>query len=301
MASFLMARRGLDEINFWRPSPKNAFAALKPGEPFLFKTHHPGNELVGGAFFETFARLRVSEAWAWFGHGNGVDSAVALRDATARYRTPNDSTRDDPTIGCVILSDVFWFDDRRLPGPDSFAKNVVQGRGYDVGEDSVVDLALAELLASDAARTAVESDSETVTVLGPTKGSPRTVVPRLGQGAFRAVVLDAYEARCAITGHKIRPTLQAAHIRPVASGGQHRVDNGLLLRSDIHTLFDLGYVSIGPQSRLLVSPRLRNDFGNGDDLYAMASEARSIAIPKRVSHRPSAEALEWHRDAVFLA
>ena len=121
------------------------------------------------------------------------------------------------------------------------------------------------------------------------------------QGAFRAVVLDAYEARCAITGHKIRPTLQAAHIRPVASGGQHRVDNGLLLRSDIHTLFDLGYVSIGPQSRLLVSPRLRSDFGNGDDLYALASQARSIAIPKRLSHRPSPETLEWHRDAVFLA
>ncbi|WP_371131195.1 HNH endonuclease [Microbacterium sp.] len=75
-------------------------------------------------------------------------------------------------------------------------------------------------------------------------GDPTLTVPRLGQGGFRAWVLDAYNARCAITGHKIRPTLQAAHIRPVASGGQHRVDNGLLLRSDVHTMFDRGYLTV---------------------------------------------------------
>ncbi|MEV4473927.1 HNH endonuclease signature motif containing protein [Nonomuraea sp. NPDC049504] len=62
-----------------------------------------------------------------------------------------------------------------------------------------------------------------------------------------AVVLHAYERRCAISGDRIRPVLQAAHIRPVAVGGEHRLDNGLLLRSDVHTLFDRGYLAVDPK------------------------------------------------------
>ena len=50
---------------------------------------------------------------------------------------------------------------------------------------------------------------------------------------------DAYERRCAVTGEKTLPVLEAAHIRPYALLGPHRVNNGLLLRSDLHKLFDL--------------------------------------------------------------
>ena len=89
-------------------------------------------------------------------------------------------------------------------------------------------------------------------------GDPRLAPQRLGQQAFQAVVLDAYHRRCAITGAKIRPVLQAAHIRPLPAGGEHRLDNGLLLRSDVHTLYDRGYLGVDPKHRLLVSPRLRD-------------------------------------------
>ena len=85
---------------------------------------------------------------------------------------------------------------------------------------------------------------------GPAFGDPRLAPYRLGQRSFQAVVLDAYHRRCAISGTHIPPVLQAAHIRPVTKGGEHRLDNGLLLRSDIHTLFDRGYLSI--DLRLLV-------------------------------------------------
>lgn len=52
-------------------------------------------------------------------------------------------------------------------------------------------------------------------------------------------------------------------------GAAHRTDNGLLLRSDIHTLYDGGYLGVNPKYRLLVSPRLRDEFGNGEQLYAI--------------------------------
>jgi putative restriction endonuclease len=125
------------------------------------------------------------------------------------------------------------------------------------------------------------------------------VPQRLGQHSFQAVVLDAYRRRCAISGAKIRPVLQAAHIRPLPAGGEHRLDNGLLLRSDIHTLYDRGYLGIDLKHRLLVSPRLRAEFGNGDQFYAKAGEM--ITLPERRADRPNKDFLEWHLDEIFQA
>jgi putative restriction endonuclease len=102
---------------------------------------------------------------------------------------------------------------------------------------------------------------------------------------------------CAITGNKIRPVLQAAHIRPVSSGGENRLDNGMLLRSDVHRMFDDGYLAVDPAHRLVVSPRLRADFGNGEEFYAKAGTI--IELPDRKTDRPSREFLEWHLETVY--
>ena len=111
-------------------------------------------------------------------------------------------------------------------------------------------------------------------------------------------VTDAYERHCAVTGEKTLPVLDAAHIRPVAQGGGHRVDNGLLLRSDIHTLFDRGYVTVTPDFQFRVSERLRNDWQNGRVYYAL--DKQSIHLPGADSAQPSRTELEWHADTVFL-
>jgi putative restriction endonuclease len=112
------------------------------------------------------------------------------------------------------------------------------------------------------------------------------------------MVLSEYRGRCAVTGERIRPVLQAAHILPVALGGQNRLDNGLLLRSDVHTLFDSGYLGVNPDLRLLVSPRLRAEFENGEEFYARAGVA--IDVPDRKIDRPNREFLEWHADTKFM-
>jgi putative restriction endonuclease len=130
-------------------------------------------------------------------------------------------------------------------------------------------------------------------------GEPRLAPYRLAQRAFQAVVLDRYHGRCAITGTKIRPVLQAAHIRPVTKDGENRIDNGILLRSDVHTMFDNGYLGVSPEHKLLVSPRLRTDFGNGEQFYAKAGNV--IELPDRKTDRPGREFLEWHRETVFKA
>jgi putative restriction endonuclease len=87
---------------------------------------------------------------------------------------------------------------------------------------------------------------------------------RLGQGTFRAAVTDAYDRACAVTQEHSLPVLEAAHIRPYSEGGEHVLNNGLLLRSDLHRLFDRGYVGVDRDQRLMVSDRLRADWACHD-------------------------------------
>ena len=78
------------------------------------------------------------------------------------------------------------------------------------------------------------------------------------------------------------------------------MDNGLLLRSDVHTLFDRGYLGVHPQTKtLLVSPRLRSEWDNGDEFYARAASAEPIHMPERMIDRPHIDFLTWHADTVF--
>jgi putative restriction endonuclease len=285
-ADFLRARGWLTEANFWLPSSSSGFRSLQVGEPFLFKTHHPHNRLVGGGFFSGYTRLKVSEAWDFFGEGNGVAGQADLLRAINGYRPgPGEP---DPVIGCVLVRDLFFVPSDEAPAaPPDFASNIVRWKTYELTGDSYVERALRHILRADG----------TASIPGPVFGDPRLTVPRLGQQAFKSMVLTAYHRRCAITGARITPVLQAAHIRPVAAHGEHRLDNGVLLRSDVHTLFDRGYLGLDDGLRLQVSPRLRADFGNGAEFYARAGS--QIDLPERKADRPSRAAVSWHMDAIF--
>lgn len=296
---FLASKPQITEVNFWKPGGKTNFQALKQGEPFIFKTHWPQNTLVGGGFFEGFVRLPLSIAWDIFGVGNGVASLDKMREQVGKYLQHPIGPYDDPEIGCVLLNEVkFMHQDALVLAPDDFSKNIVQGKGYNVGvegSNSVVDLFLQQLfISADQTET-----RETLRIDGPVFGEPRLVHPRIGQGGFKALVHIAYERRCAFTYHKIVPTLQAAHIKPVSLGGENRLDNGVLLRSDVHILFDRGYLGVTPEFKLQVSSRLRTEFGNGEEFYARHGE--TIHLPQHQSDRPNSEFLEWHMDEIFQA
>jgi putative restriction endonuclease len=119
----------------------------------------------------------------------------------------------------------------------------------------------------------------------------------MGQGIFRAAVTDAYGRACAVTTEHSLPVLEAAHIRPFAEGGEHELSNGILLRTDIHRLYDRGYVTITPDMRFQVSRRLKDEFANGRTYYLL--DGTRINSPKAREAGPSAELLEWHATAKF--
>lgn len=289
---FLRARPHLTEVNFWRPSGKG-FEALQTGGPFLFKTHAPHDSLVGGGFLSRAVKLSLSEAWDIFGQANGAESLEEMRAAIGKYRSLPLKSAEDPEITCVLLRDVFFVPpDAGLPRPPDFARNIVFGKAYDLStpSGSVIEAALRDLLGRSLGPQAIG---------GEMFGERRLAANRLGQQAFKALVLASYQRRCAITGERIKPVLQAAHIRPVTQGGVHRLDNGLLLRSDVHILFDNGYLGLDPRRRTLqVSPRLRSEFGNGEDFYALHDRPLQIE-PSRPADRANKEFLEWHMDMLF--
>jgi putative restriction endonuclease len=123
------------------------------------------------------------------------------------------------------------------------------------------------------------------------------VEPRLGQGTFRVAVTAAYGGACAVSGEHSLPALEAAHIRPFGDNGPHHVRNGLLLRADIHRLFDKGYVTVTPDHRFVVSGRLAQEWENGKIYYA--KDGSEIALPHSRGDWPDSELLRWHNEHVF--
>lgn len=290
-----LAQLGPEEVNFWQPSGSGEFRALAPGDLFLFKLKGRDGAIAGGGVFSHASLAPLSLAWEAFGTKNGNPSLLDMRETIAALRREREplGPRENPVIGCRILTEpFFWSPQNWIAVPDSFLPQTVVGKGY--ATDTPEGWQLWEAVQSRL--SAVPGAPEPVS--GERYGLPTAMRRRLGQGAFRLAVTDAYERRCAVSGEKTLPILDAAHIRSYADGGQHELANGLLLRTDIHRLFDLGYVTVTERGAFAVSERLKADFDNGVHYYAM--QGRAIAMPKPGFAPPSQEALRWHREYRYL-
>ena len=265
---------------------------LSRGEMFLFKLHSPNDFIVGGGFFVKFSRLPVSLAWASFGNKNGVDSRPEFLTRVSKYR--KGEVGPDPTIGNIILAQPFWFERQDwIPIPRDWSKNIVVGKSYDA-----LDATGYGLWADVQARLGNPVGRHQIRE-GERRYGRAEVDVRLGQGAFRVLVTDAYDRRCAMTGENTLPVLEAAHIRPYSDDGPHCIDNGLLLRSDMHILFDKGLLTLTPELRWEVSGEIRQQYANGKLYYGYhGQELRSM--PKTQNEQPSREFLEWHNNNIFL-
>ncbi len=298
---FLEAQPGIDEVNFWQPSGGGTgFKALQPGELFLFKLHSPDNFIVGGGFFAHWSPLPVSLAWQTFGVKNGAASLEEIRIRLAKYRRVVDDRRVDYPIGCILLEQPFFLPERDwIPVPADWKANIVQGKGYDgsTAEGRLVLERLAAVSTPVSLGTPLAPTISEAPIAARRFGAPQITYPRLGQGSFRVLVTDLYERRCAVTGEKTLPVLQASHIKPYAQDGPHDPRNGLLLRSDVHTLFDLGYVTVTPERRFEVSKRIKEEFTNGRDYYAL--QGKELRMPLRPEVAPAPEYLDWHASHVF--
>lgn len=284
-----------DEVNFWQPSGHNQFRSLQPAEPFLFKLRSPRNFIVGGGFFSHFSLAPLNLAWEAFGQNNGVTSLVEMRSRIWKLRKTQ-PTKDEPIIGCILLQQPFFFDEPEWVPVSDWPMNTVRGKGYSTDELRGKEI-WTEVQNRLSAKPLVLDES--VALATQKFGAPQIKLPRLGQGAFRILLADYYKRSCAFSSSHIFHVLDAAHIRPFAKGGTHSPTNGLLLRQDIHTLFDRGYLTVTPDFNIEVSGRIKEEFNNGKEYYAM--HGQKISLPNLEQLRPSAEMLQWHNSEIFRA
>jgi putative restriction endonuclease len=117
---------------------------------------------------------------------------------------------------------------------------------------------------------------------------------------FRRRIVEAYEARCAVTGLRLingggRAEVEAAHIRPVEHGGPDIVTNGIALSGTVHWMFDRGLISLSDELEILVSRHVNDP----SEIHNMINRNGFANKPVRNTDRPHPAFLAWHRENCF--
>jgi predicted RNA-binding protein with PUA-like domain len=121
------------------------------------------------------------------------------------------------------------------------------------------------------------------------KRTAASIVQRRGQSTFRQGLLQAYQGKCAVTECEVTEILEAAHIVPYQGTATNHMQNGILLRADLHTLFDMGLVGVDAETmKVLVSSKL-----DGSE-YA-SFQGKLLHLPDDANCKPDVAALKLHR------
>ena len=269
-------------INFWTPTPWNV-RRLSSGDKWFFLLKAPIRKLGGYGHFLDYRNMTISQAWDEFGIDNGVVSISELLERCDKYSALHSTypvKGPNSIIGCIVLKDPVFFDDDALVDPAS--------EGFSIPNEVVKFKYFSDI----SPVSAVSPNPFSLVASTPTDYSRQRRKDRKGQSEFRRLLLQAYNHRCAITGEPQEKVLEATHIEPYVNKDSNHVQNGILMRVDMHRLFDAGLLAIDSSFRLLVSSRLR-----GSKYVGLGGQ--KLLIPKRVSDRPSTLAITWHRDKRF--
>lgn len=290
--------RGFEEVNFWQPSAKPPFVNLPEWTPFLFKLRHPHNHIAGGGFFVKYSALPLTLAWDAFGERNGAESLAQFESSIRRLSSAAGVATIE--VGCTVVAQPFFFNRADwIDMAHRWPTNIVRGKTFDSDSSqgrelwAEVELRLQQRGLASPLPLATETGDRS------RYGQPYMAQGRLGQGAFRLMVMDAYERRCAITGESTLLVLEAAHIKPFADAGPNSTSNGLLLRSDFHKLFDCGLITVTPDLRVKVSSQIRERYFNGKAYYRLHDQPLA-KVPEHVYDRPAPDLLAWHSKERFV-
>jgi putative restriction endonuclease len=291
----------LDEVNFWTPSAYWNFRG-EVGSPFFFKLKaRYDNAICGVGFFTRYSKLPDWLAWESFQERNGCPTLDTMRQRISgiRERIDYQGVGSKNEIGCILLAQpTFFSPDNWIKGPLDWPPANLRNKKYSLTEGEGLRI-WNECLSRISPINIEQHVGDTNVVAEPTSryGTPQIIQPRLGQGIFRVSVMEAYSRACAITHEHSLPALEASHIRPFSKNGPHEVSNGILMRADLHRLFDQGYVTITTDHRLEVSLHLKQDYENGRSYYPL--HGQQIALPASIRDKPNKQHLEWHNENVY--
>ena len=267
------------EINFWTPTPWNV-SRLASGDKLYFMLKSPIRKIGGYGQFVEYKNMSVNDAWNKYGFKNGCTSKQELIDRLDKYKASNSSDErsvTDSEIGCIVLTNAVYYDDDKFLDLDNyeidFSRFIVKIKYYN--ENDPLEIATQS----------TEKEFELLpTSLEKLKKS-RLVTERKGQGNFRAIITTAYSNKCCITSETTPELLEAAHIQPYFDENSNHVKNGLLLRVDLHKLYDNGLLYIDESFKIHISPEVKSE-------YYRKLNGTKIRLPENNNLHPSKEALK---------
>ncbi len=278
-----LRREGLNsEINFWTPTPWNV-SQLSSGDKLYFMLKSPIRKIGGYGQFVEYQNMGLNDAWNKFGLKNGCVSKIELINRLDNYKAANSSDGRSVTeseIGCIILTNSVFYDDDKFLDLDnydiSFSKYIVKMKYFSEKDPLELD---SELTSND-----FELRPITIEKL---KRS-RFVTYRKGQSRFQSIITAAYSNKCCITDETTPELLEAAHIQPYIDLESHHVKNGLLLRIDLHKLYDSGLMYIDEYFKVHISPEVKSK-------YYQSLNGVTIKLPENKNDYPSIAALQFRK------
>lgn len=285
-----------EDMNFWQPGGSTRFRAIESGSPFLLKLKSPINKIAGVGFFSSHSILPIDFAWEVFHERNGVSSYQEFIAKIKAYRGPNNTLDKNPRIGCIVLTNPVFFNEADwIQIPENWSPNIVQGKTFSTEDDYSLNYwSQVDYLLTKYSNGYFHSNFK--------EGEPQyekyLTKIRIGQGAFRVAVTDAYSYKCAVCGERTLPVLEAAHIIPYSESGINKTNNGMLLRSDLHKLFDKGYITITDKFDIEISKRIKEQFENGRDYYKYHGK-QLVSLPSNIIDRPQKDYLRYHNEHIY--
>jgi putative restriction endonuclease len=299
---FLKARSPLEDVNFWKPTPQS-FKAIGEGQLFVFRLKSPRNVIGGYGVLASSVNVPIQLAWEALGERNGSPSIAQMINTISRYRNGEKVTAQSVIGSRILTAPVFLEPHEWFSVPSDWSSNIVTGKVYST-ETSHGSRLFAELQARSSSDVylgmgrGIDQDGGFSSTEQARYGAPALVAPRLGQGAFRIKIAQAYGFQCAMSDTKVLPALEAAHIRPYSDGGVHALPNGIFLRKDIHSVFDAGFATLTDDLRFHVSKRITEVFNNGNEYKRL--HGQKMKMPIREQDRPSVESVRWHQTERYV-
>lgn len=249
-------------------------------------------EIAGRATFREQIQLSIDEAWRHFGVGNGVDSSLSL---SAKAREVLSS--EESELNCLVLDQVEILAEGLRPQITTmeFPPSIMNCKFFTPGSMPLIEGHFGSpATLGDWVDRGVGVPFDPANVSTARAQALRSICARRGQTRFRQALITAYNGCCCISGETTSSVLEAAHIHPYRGEDTNQPTNGLLLRSDWHTLFDLGLWTVDEMFAVkIASPLESSSYGE--------LAGHRIALPAHRTSRPSQAALRYHRDNIFQA
>lgn len=268
-------------INFWTPTgwePKK----INPGDMFYLFLKSPYRKVGGYARYVYSFQLTVRDTWNKFGQANGAPNINMMLEQLSAIR----GTRIDENtiIGCIMLQDPVFLPDNEFFDSMEIGveiKQAMQKFKYIKG---------AEIIRQEYTIDKIDDYilNEEATVEYTLSAHKR----RIGQSTFREKLLELYR-KCAVTREDYPLVLEAAHIDPYIGESSNYPQNGLILRSDVHKLFDANLLAIDTNYHVKLSNILA---GTSYERF----ENEPIVLPENKNFYPSEDALKRRIEKLFV-